>query len=289
MFDELIKQIDKCLEGFLKPVYPEKIYEAMGYSVMAGGKRMRPLLMLLAFKAVGGDESDERIMSTACALEMIHTYSLIHDDLPAMDNDDLRRGKPTCHKQFDEATAILAGDGLLTYAFQLMLCDPTLEFKPKYTRAAAEIAYLSGMGGMLVGQAVDVESEGKQIDAKTLEYIHKNKTGGLIKAALKAGGIIGGADEETLKLLEEIGEDMGYAFQIKDDILDITSTEEVLGKPILSDEKNQKVTYVSLYGLEKAQKDYEKLSLAALEKTKRLGERAKPLYDYIESLVDRVK
>ncbi len=289
MFNELINSIDEELKRLLNPVYPERIYKAMGYSVMAGGKRMRPLLMLLAHKAVGGDKNDKRIMTFACALEMIHTYSLIHDDLPAMDNDDLRRGKPTCHRQFDEATAILAGDGLLTYAFELMLYDPSFKYEPRYTRAAWEIARLSGMDGMLVGQVVDVESEGKQIDAGTLEYIHKNKTGGLIKAALMAGGIIGGADESKIKLLESLGEDMGYAFQIKDDILDVTSTEEVLGKPILSDEKNQKVTYVSLYGLEKAQKDYIELSRQAVDKAKKLGEEAEQLADYINSLVDRVK
>ena len=289
MFEDMIKSIDETLAKILKPVYPERIYEAMGYSVMAGGKRLRPLLMLLAYKAVGGDESNTRIMKTACALEMIHTYSLIHDDLPAMDNDDLRRGKPTCHKQFDEATAILAGDGLLTYAFQVMLEDETGKYEPKYTRAAFELARLSGMSGMLVGQAVDVESEGRQIDAKTLDFIHKNKTGGLIKAALMAGGIIGGADEDTIKLLEEIGEDVGLAFQIKDDILDVTSTTEVLGKPVFSDEKNQKVTYISLYGLEKAQSDYAALSESAIKKAEKLGEKAKPLCDYLKSLTDRIK
>ena len=289
MFEDMIKSIDETLAKILKPVYPERIYEAMGYSVMAGGKRLRPLLMLLAYKAVGGDESDTRIMKTACALEMIHTYSLIHDDLPAMDNDDLRRGKPTCHKQFDEATAILAGDGLLTYAFQVMLEDETGKYEPKYTRAAFELARLSGMSGMLVGQAVDVESEGRQIDAKTLDFIHKNKTGGLIKAALMAGGIIGGADEGTIKLLEEIGEDVGLAFQIKDDILDVTSTTEGLGKPVFSDEKNQKVTYISLYGLEKAQSDYAALSESAIKKAEKLGEKAKPLCDYLKSLTDRIK
>ena len=289
MFEDMIKSIDETLAKILKPVYPERIYEAMGYSVMAGGKRLRPLLMLLAYKAVGGDESNTRIMKTACALEMIHTYSLIHDDLPAMDNDDLRRGKPTCHKQFDEATAILAGDGLLTYAFQVMLEDETGKYEPKYTRAAFELARLSGMSGMLVGQAVDVESEGRQIDAKTLDFIHKNKTGGLIKAALMAGGIIGGADEGTIKLLEEIGEDVGLAFQIKDDILDVTSTTEVLGKPVFSDEKNQKVTYISLYGLEKAQSDYAALSESAIKKAEKLGEKAKPLCDYLKSLTDRIK
>ena len=289
MFEDMIKSIDETLAKLLKPVYPERIYEAMGYSVMAGGKRLRPLLMLLAYKAVGGDESNTRIMKTACALEMIHTYSLIHDDLPAMDNDDLRRGKPTCHKQFDEATAILAGDGLLTYAFQVMLEDETGKYEPKYTRAAFELARLSGMSGMLVGQAVDVESEGRQIDAKTLDFIHKNKTGGLIKAALMAGGIIGGADEGTIKLLEEIGEDVGLAFQIKDDILDVTSTTEVLGKPVFSDEKNQKVTYISLYGLEKAQSDYAALSESAIKKAEKLGEKAKPLCDYLKSLTDRIK
>ena len=289
MVEKLIKNIDENLKEILKPRYPEKIYEAMSYSVMAGGKRMRPVLMLLAYDAVGGDKNDKRIMTFACALEMIHTYSLIHDDLPAVDNDDLRRGKPTCHKKFDEATAVFAGDWLLTLAFDIMLRDPDMRFEAKYTRAAAEMAYLSAEGGMLAGQVVDVDSEGKQIDAKTLEYIHRHKTGGLIKAALTVGGIIGGADEQTIKQLESIGEDMGFAFQIKDDILDITSTEEVLGKPILSDEKNQKVTYVSLYGLEKAQKDYIALTNSALEKAAALGEKAKPLYDYIQSLTDRIK
>ena len=283
----LIENINKALSDYLEPRYPEKIYEAMGYSVMAGCKRLRPVLVLLACRAAGG--KDEDAMPFACAMEMIHTYSLIHDDLPAMDNDDLRRGRPTCHKQFDEATAILAGDCLLGYAFETMLDKASEDFDKKYVKAMKVIAQLSGTKGMLVGQVVDVDSEGKKISAETLEYIHRNKTGGLIKAALMAGGIIGGADEDTVNLLESIGEDVGLAFQIKDDILDVTSTAEVLGKPILSDEKNEKVTYVSLYGLEKAQQEYLRITNSALENTKKLGEAAKPLYDYIASLTDRIK
>lgn len=281
----IINEINLALDEYLKPRYPEKIYEAMGYSVKAGGKRLRPLLVLLACRAVGGDTADA--MPFACAMEMIHTYSLIHDDLPAMDNDDFRRGKPTCHKQFDEATAILAGDCLLGYAFEAMLEKAAADFDPKYVRAMKTIADLSGTKGMLVGQVVDVDSEGKQIDKETLEYIHKNKTGGLIKAALMSGGIIGGADEGTVKLLEEIGEDMGLAFQIQDDILDVTSTTEVLGKPVFSDEKNQKSTYVTLYGIEKAHQEYIKLSERALGNIKRLGDNAGLLYSYAESLTDR--
>ncbi|MBQ6554907.1 MAG: polyprenyl synthetase family protein [Firmicutes bacterium] len=282
----LIDDINKALAGYLEPRYPEKIYEAMGYSVMAGGKRLRPVLLLLACRAAGGDDADA--MPFACAMEMIHTYSLIHDDLPAMDNDDLRRGRPTCHKQFDEATAILAGDCLLGYAFETMLAKASENFDAKYVKAMKIIADYSGTKGMLVGQVVDVDSEGKKISAETLEFIHRHKTGGLIKAALMAGGIIGGADEKTTELLKAIGEDVGLAFQIKDDLLDVTSTAEVLGKPILSDEKNEKVTYVSLYGIEKAQAEYLRITDNALENTKKLGETAKPLYDYIASLTDRI-
>ncbi len=281
-----IEMINDALREYLKPQYPERLYEAMNYSVFAGGKRLRPVLLLSACEAVGGDV--KKALPFACALEMIHTYSLIHDDLPAMDNDDMRRGKPTCHKAFDEALAILAGDGLLTMAFEVMLAELYREPDRGAIKAARYIADYSGTKGMLVGQVVDVESEGKKIDDKTLMFIHDNKTGGLIKAALMAGALIGGADSDTARRFEKIGYNMGIAFQIKDDILDLTSTEEVLGKPVLSDVKNDKQTDVSLYGLDNAQQDYETLSDGAVKMIEEIGEKADFLKWYASSLVDRI-
>lgn len=285
--NERIELIDRALENYLKPKYPERLYEAMSYSVFAGGKRLRPVLLLSACEAVGGNV-DEAV-PFACALEMIHTYSLIHDDLPAMDNDDFRRGKPTCHKQFDEALAILAGDGLLTYAFEVMLEAVCAQKDIALANAAKLIANYSGSEGMLVGQVVDVESEGKKIDDKTLMYIHDNKTGGLIKAALMAGAIIGGAHGDIVRNFEKIGYNMGIAFQIKDDILDVTSTTEVLGKPVLSDVKNDKQTYVSLHGLDNAQQDYETLSNGAVKLINDMGDKAEFLAWYAKSLINREK
>lgn len=284
--NERIDLINSSLGEYLKPKYPERIYEAMNYSVFAGGKRLRPVLLLSACEAVGGDI--KRAMAFACGLEMIHTYSLIHDDLPAMDNDDFRRGKPTCHKAFDEATAVLAGDGLLTMAFEVML-DAVCKGGKQEAEAARLIANYSGSQGMLVGQVVDVESEGKKINDKTLMFIHDNKTGGLIKAALMAGALIGGADTETVKKFEKIGYNIGMAFQIKDDILDVTSTTDILGKPVLSDVKNDKQTYVTLYGIENAQKDYETLSCGAVKMIGELGECADFLKWYAEELINREK
>ncbi len=285
--NERIEIINKALEEYLKPNYPHRLYEAMNYSVFAGGKRLRPVLLLSACEAAGGDIN--RAMPFACALEMIHTYSLIHDDLPAMDNDDYRRGKLTCHKQFDEALAILAGDGLLTFAFETIFGALLKDKDFRLTQAAALIATYSGSGGMLAGQVVDVESEGKKIDYKTLMYIHDNKTGGLIKAALMAGALIGGANSDTVSSFEKIGYNLGMAFQIKDDILDVTSTTEVLGKPVLSDAKNEKQTYVSLYGLDNAQQDYETLSEGAVKMIRDMGENADFLAWYAQSLINREK
>lgn len=284
---ERIETINKALEEYLKPKYPHRLYETMNYSVFAGGKRLRPVLLLSACEAVGGDI--QRAMPFACALEMIHTYSLIHDDLPAMDNDDFRRGKLTCHKQFDEALAILAGDGLLTFAFETIFRALLKDKDYRLTQAAALMAVYSGSGGMLAGQVVDVESEGKKIDYKTLMFIHDNKTGGLIKAALMAGALIGGADNDTVSSFEKIGYNLGMAFQIKDDILDVTSTTEVLGKPVLSDAKNDKQTYVSLYGLDNSQQDYETLSEGAVRMIKAIGEGADFLAWYAQSLINREK
>lgn len=281
-----INVVNDELHKYLEVRYPEIIFQAMGYSVFAGGKRLRPVLMLASCEAEGGREED--VLPFACGLEMIHTYSLIHDDLPEMDNDDFRRGKPTCHKKFDQGVAVLAGDGLLTYAFEVMLKKTCTDFDSKYVRAAENTARLSGSDGMLVGQVVDVVSEGKVIDADTLAYIHKNKTGGLIKAALMNGAIVAGADDRRIAQYELMGEKLGLAFQIMDDILDVTSTEETLGKPVFSDEKNHKVTYVSMYGLEKAKEEYLKLCREVNEIAGKLGGEGGFLQTYCESLVNRI-
>lgn len=284
--DRKINVVNEQLHKYLAVRYPEIIFEAMGYSVFAGGKRLRPVLMLSACEAEGGLEED--ILPFACALEMIHTYSLIHDDLPEMDNDDFRRGKPTCHKKFDQGIAVLAGDGLLTYAFEIMLKKACVDFDSKYVKAAENTARMSGSEGMLVGQVVDVVSEGKAIDKDTLSYIHKNKTGGLIKAALMNGAVIAGADESVVRKYELMGDKLGLAFQIMDDILDVTSTEETLGKPVFSDEKNHKVTYVTMYGLEKAEEEYLKLCKEVNALAGQLGGEGCFMQAYCESLVNRI-
>ena len=281
-----INLVDDNLQRYLNVRYPEIIFEAMGYSVFAGGKRLRPVLMLASCEAEGGREED--VLPFACGLEMIHTYSLIHDDLPEMDNDDFRRGKPTCHKIFGQGIAVLAGDGLLTYAFEVMLKKACSDFDSKYIRAAENTARLAGTEGMLAGQVVDVISEGKVIDKDTLSYIHENKTGGLIKAALMNGAIIAGADNEKIARYELMGEKLGLAFQIMDDILDVTSTEEALGKPVFSDEKNQKVTYVSMYGLERAREEYFSLCKQVNAMAGELGGDGGFLQSYCESLVNRI-
>lgn len=292
MFKDYLASSKQHIEQWLGEVLSspnqefKPLYESMSYSLMQGGKRIRPILSKAVLEMLHKNPADYK--EFLCAMECIHTYSLVHDDLPAMDNDDYRRGKLTCHKAFNEGLAILAGDGLLTYAFDVMLSDALEKRDFKYVYATKTIAKLSGMNGMLVGQVVDVESEGKKIDADTLLYIHDNKTAGLIKAALLAGAAIGGADEDSLKNLEKIGYNIGVAFQIKDDILDVTSTTEILGKPVLSDEKNDKVTYVSLYGLEKSQKDFELLSEEAIELLKKI-DNSEFLVEYVNKLINRIK
>ena len=279
-----IDTLMKRMNEILKPKKPEIIFEAMAYSVNAGGKRVRPILLLEACRNECGDF--EKAIDHACAMEMIHTYSLIHDDLPAMDNDDLRRGMPTCHKKFGEAEAILAGDGLLNTAFEIMSDKASKELV--YAKAMSVIAHRAGTGGMIGGQVLDVISEGKKISPEDLEFIHTNKTAALISASLEAGAIIGGADEKRVELYKNLGKCVGIAFQIKDDILDVTSTETVLGKPILSDEKNEKVTYVSMYSLEKANEDYKMLSDKSLEIAEQLSGKESFLYEYLKKLVDRI-
>lgn len=227
------------------------IYRAMEYSVNAGGKRLRPAIMLMTADMLGGRE--EAVLPFACALEMIHTYSLIHDDLPAMDNDDLRRGKPTNHRVFGEATAILAGDALLTKAFEAAAAAHGTD-SGTVLKAIAVLAEAAGGDGMIAGQIIDIGSQGKSIDEETLKRLHELKTGALLRAAGVIGAVLSGADSDTVKAVEEYCAGLGMAFQIRDDILDVSGTVEELGKPIGSDLENNKVTYVTLYGIDGAEK-----------------------------------
>lgn len=243
-------EVNACLENVL-PIAEQgdfrRLYEAMNYSLQAGGKRIRPVLMQLAYESVGGTEDISKFL---CAIEMIHTYSLIHDDLPAMDDDDYRRGKLTNHKMFDEATAILAGDALLTEAFHLMLEDALVSEDMDKVRAAHVLSKASGAEGMVGGQILDMASENKAIDLDTLDRIHLNKTGALLAAATKMGAILGHGSPMEIAALEAYGTYIGKVFQIIDDVLDETSTMEELGKPIQSDNKNNKTTYLSFYSVE---------------------------------------
>lgn len=248
-------EINKWLECLVpsEDVEPRELHRAMRYSLLAGGKRLRPALVLASGEAFGAAPDD--LLPAACAIEMIHTYSLIHDDLPAMDNDDLRRGRPTCHKAFGEAVAILAGDALLTQAFRVLSADAPQRDAAKQVRVVREIATAAGsIQGMIGGQMADIENEGKHVDAETLEYIHRSKTGALITAPVVVGGIIAGASEDSLGKLRAYGERIGLAFQIADDILDVTSTSEQLGKTPGKDLAASKATYPSVHGIEASER-----------------------------------
>lgn len=257
--------IDQTLDALLpnKDVYPQVIHEAIRYSLFAGGKRLRPILCLASSEALG--KKSECLLPVACSLEMIHTYSLIHDDLPAMDNDDYRRGKLTNHKVYGEGIAVLAGDVLLTLAFETLAksLQERKEINPvQILQVIQEIAHASGSQGMIGGQVVDLQSEGKTIDKETLEYIHTHKTGALFCASIRAGAILAGATEDELEALTLYAQNFGLAFQITDDLLDLHGDQQKLGKPIGSDVKNKKATYPSLYGFEKS----EHLAKDALDK-----------------------
>ncbi|MFD2751373.1 polyprenyl synthetase family protein [Virgibacillus siamensis] len=228
---------------------PEQLKQSMLYSIEAGGKRLRPILMMASCGAYSSDRS--KVLSTAVALEMIHTYSLIHDDLPAMDNDNLRRGKPTNHKAFDEATAILAGDALLTYSFELITQDSRLTDRQKVFLTGS-LSQASGPKGMVAGQILDMDAETKDVTLEELETIHMFKTGELVKFAVKAGAFIGNASAEQLTYLDEFAHYLGLIFQVQDDILDVTGDPEKIGKPVGSDEENEKNTYPRLLGLDGA-------------------------------------
>lgn len=241
--------IDKALREFLPSSenYPPVIHEAMLYSSMAPGKRIRPVLLLAAVAAVGGREEDA--MAFACAIELIHTYSLIHDDLPAMDDSDYRRGKPSSHKAFNEAFAVLAGDALLTHAFYLM-SKPSVCIDPKAQLAVThDIAHAIGTFGLIGGQVVDIQSENIEIDIPIMEYIHTHKTGALIRVAVKAGGVLGGGKEEEIAALVRYADKVGLAFQIIDDILDEEGDRELTGKPVGGDKASNKSTYPAMYGI----------------------------------------
>jgi len=264
-----VENIEKIIKKYLpkEEGYQSTVIEAMNYSVLAGGKRLRPMLLQEVFEAYGGTGSlAEPFMA---AIEMIHTYSLVHDDLPAMDNDEYRRGRKTTHVVYGEAMGILAGDGLLNYAFETAISAFDVATHEEYPRIAAALQILArkaGIYGMIGGQVCDVESEGsaEPISGKQLMFIHEHKTAALIQAAMMIGGILAGADETQIKGLEQAAYDLGIAFQIQDDILDVTSTFEALGKPIGSDVKNNKQTYVSIYGLTQAKEEVKRLSEEAI-------------------------
>ena len=252
--NEKARLIDSLLDKYLptEQTAPETLHKAMRYSVFAGGKRMRPVLCLAAAKTVGS--GTQALLAAACGLELIHTYSLIHDDLPAMDNDDYRRGKLTNHKVYGDAIAILAGDALLTLAFQLIAeCGRDGSVTPQVvTQVIGEVAEAAGSLGMIGGQVVDIESENKQVDKDTLTYIHTHKTGALFKASVRAGALLGGATDSQLSQLTRYAECLGLAFQITDDILDVEGDSAKLGKTVGSDERKNKSTYPVRYGLQES-------------------------------------
>ena len=281
--------IDQHLLDFLPNIDNKSIslYESMKYSLTAGGKRLRPILLLAACDFAGGDIREA--VPYACALEYIHTYSLIHDDLPAMDNDDLRRGLPTNHKVYGEALAILAGDGLLTTAFEAISKDMMLYFDDpeklrKRINAAYEIAKGAGARGMVAGQVSDIEAESSDCSSEMLEYIHINKTAALIKSAIKAGLYFGNPDREMLAQLDIYAENLGLAYQIVDDILDETGTVDELGKPIGSDKKKNKTTYISINGMQEAHDRLDELTEEAVEAIARYYDNAEFFRDLVLSL-----
>lgn len=261
------------------------IYESMRYSMFAGGKRIRPILLLLAYEAVGG--KDDNIFPFACAVEMIHTYSLIHDDLPAMDDDDFRRGVATNHIKYGEWTAILAGDALLNLAFEVMLEETIKNPKKSYIEAMRILSTASGTRGMIGGQVVDIMSENQNVDSETIDFIYENKTAALMVAPVDMGAVLGGATQEVREALHKFALNLGLAFQIEDDILDIVSTKEELGKPINSDIKNNKSTYVSINGIDSAKKEVEKLTDEAIKQLGILGQKADNLRELALFLTSR--
>ena len=281
--EEVIKKYLPKEEGFAK-----NMAQAMNYSMLAGGKRLRPLLMEETYRLFGGEEKG--IEPFMAGMEMIHTHSLIHDDLPAIDNDDYRRGRLTTHKVYGEAMGVLSGAALLNYAYEVMLQAFALtEEKERVIKALTLMANKTGIYGMLGGQSVDVENDGKPLTKEMLDYIYRNKTSALIEAAMMTGAVLAGAEEKEVEIIGEAAGKIGLAFQIQDDILDVTSTEEELGKPVHSDEKNNKVTYVSLFGIQEASEQVKRLSEEAVSLILGLYQKNEFLCTLIQELVSRRK
>mgnify|MGYP001571954794 FL=1 len=279
--------LDRLLPG--ENEFPQKLHKAMRYSVFAGGKRIRPVLVMASAETFGG--LTDSIIDIACAVELIHTYSLIHDDLPAIDNDDMRRGMPTCHKVFGEAMAILAGDALLTFAFDVMADAHTStdEERLLLLKTIQEIARAAGSTGMAGGQVLDIESEGKDVAFPVLEYIHIHKTGELILASIRAGAIMKNAGDKELEAMTRYGEAIGLAFQIADDILDVEGNKEDTGKNVGGDAKKEKVTYPSILGIEESKKRARELTDIALASVEGFGKKAEPLKEIAKYIVARRK
>jgi geranylgeranyl diphosphate synthase, type II len=283
--------VDEALKDFFPaPQGPAAdVFKSMAYSLFAGGKRLRPILCMAGAEAVGG--KGRAVLPVACALELIHTYSLIHDDLPVMDNDDLRRGKPTNHRIFGEAVALLAGDGLLTEAFRFM-ADPglTRDLKPvSLLQVIRLVADAAGCNGMVGGQAVDILMEGKQVEPSILEFIHTHKTGALIAASVASGAILGGGREEEVAAITRYGRNMGLAFQVADDILDIEGDSEKLGKGVGGDARKRKITYPSVMGLESSKEIQRTLMERAIEDLRMFDEKATPLRKLAVYIIERKK
>ena len=290
--EELLTKTQE-IEELLKRYLPEEtgfqktVLEAMNYSVTAGGKRLRPMLMQETYRMFGG--SGPVIEPFMAAIEMIHTYSLVHDDLPAMDNDEYRRGRKTTHAVYGEAMGILAGDALLNYAFETAAGAFALELSERTARAIQILAGKAGIYGMIGGQVVDVESEGQAISQEKLDFIYRLKTSALIESSMMIGAVLAGASDQEVEIIQRVAKDVGLAFQIQDDILDVTSTLEVLGKPIHSDEKNEKTTYVTLKGLAEAKQDVEEISKQALSALAILEHKNPFLEELITMLITREK
>lgn len=279
--EEIIAKYLPKEEGFAK-----QLAEAINYSMQAGGKRLRPILMMETYLMFGGEGSV--VEPFAAAMEMIHTSSLIHDDLPAIDNDEYRRGKKTTHAVYGEALGVLSGDALLNYAYETACIAFSMDADTANVgKAMTILTRKTGMYGMLGGQSVDVTNEGKEISREMLDYIYENKTSALIEGSMMVGAVLAGATSEELGIIEQIGKKVGQAFQIRDDILDVTSTMEELGKPVFSDEKNHKVTYVTLRGLEQATKDVEEISEEAIRLLQGFSQQNPFLQELVRSLVNR--
>ncbi len=283
-------RIEAAFESYLGSrlaVAPERLVESIRYSLLAPGKRLRPVLTLAACEAVGGDESE--VLDAALAIEMVHTYSLIHDDLPCMDDDDLRRGRPTSHKVFGEAMAILAGDGLITEAFHLLASPPR---SPRVSAATAlevvrDVSLAAGVSGMVGGQVTDMQSEGKRLDLTSLEGMHGMKTGSLIEVSLRAGARLGGGSRDEVEDLAAYGRALGLAFQIADDVLDVTASTEVLGKRTSKDHGRGKSTFPSLLGVDASRARARELRDQARRHVARFADRGRPLAALADYVVDR--